>query len=93
MYSVVHFRIVSSAGEPTIVAQEKPLSEGPAKTRMGRKKIQISRIGDERNRQVSSIITPNTTNEVSRWIMGTVQHSLVPYQTILHYSLSRAGHN
>ncbi|XP_033749140.1 myocyte-specific enhancer factor 2C-like isoform X1 [Pecten maximus] len=46
--------IVSSVGETSIVAQERSNSgSGVDKVRMGRKKIQISRIGDERNRQVT----------------------------------------
>ena len=49
------FRIVSS-DKPTIVAQvQEAAIGGGAETvakKMGRKKIQISRIADERNRQV-----------------------------------------
>ncbi|KAK3610262.1 hypothetical protein CHS0354_022325 [Potamilus streckersoni] len=46
----------SSVDKTTIVAQEKEgvtQKGGESERRMGRKKIQISRIGDERNRQVT----------------------------------------
>lgn len=53
MYPLLYFRISSSGDKSSIVASVQETPQPEEKARMGRKKIQISRIGDERNRQVS----------------------------------------
>jgi hypothetical protein len=81
MVSISHFvflfdRVVYRSGDKIEVATESAIrGGGKVPGKMGRKKIQISRIGDERNRQVRRLNKQQI--DLVKWY-----YMMMPYQVV-----------